>query len=258
MTESKTFQQALYFTLSLSLSFLTVTTGRRKSLGLVIIFVTLFLLYYGLNSKGNKVTRAILSIGSVFIISLSMYGLIFSAETQTILEPFFDRSSTLTVEETQDRFQVQGIGAFLRGAQVAGPVGFGLGVGSNSGNTGIGESRQEISSISYISEGGAGRLIIELGVIGLAFLLYLLIQVIILYIKNYFLSRQLLYMGSDFLVGLALFSLSNLVTFISASQLYSDPFVLIMIGICLGSFLAIPHLYLKSYQSSSKSLTNPK
>jgi hypothetical protein len=181
-----------------------------------------------------------------------MYGLVFTPETQTILEPFLNRSSTLTVEESQDRLQVQGIGAFLRGIQVAGPIGYGLGVGSNSGNTGIGEARQQIRSISYISEGGAGRLIIELGVIGLAIMFYFLFQFIVLYAKNFFLSRYLINYGSDLLVGLALFSFANLITFISASQLYSDPFVLILIGICLGSFLAVPHIYLTYYNNSSK------
>jgi hypothetical protein len=252
MTESKTFQQVLYFLLSLGLSFLTVTTGRRKSLGLVIIFVTLFLLYYSFNIKGNKFSRAIVSFISVLVISFSMYGLVFTPETQTILEPFLNRSSTLTVEESQDRLQVQGIGAFLRGIQVAGPIGYGLGVGSNSGNTGIGEARQQIRSISYISEGGAGRLIIELGVIGLAIVFYFLFQFIVLYAKNFFLSRYLINYGSDLLVGLALFSFANLITFVSASQLYSDPFVLILIGICLGSFLAVPHIYLTYLNNSSK------
>lgn len=258
MTESKTFQQILYFLLSLGLSFLTVTTGRRKSLGLVIIFIALFLLYYSFNLKGNKISRAIASFISVLVISLSMYGLIFSTETQILLEPFLNRSSTLTVEESQDRLQVQGIGSFLRGIEVAGPIGYGLGIGSNSGNTGIGEGRQEIRSISYISEGGAGRLIIELGIIGLAIMIYFFMQFIILYFKNFLLSRQLLDFGSDLLVGLTLFSLANLITFISASQLYSDPFVLIIIGICLGSFLSIPHLYLTYYKHTLRQRVNLK
>jgi hypothetical protein len=244
MTETKSFQQILYFALSLGMSFLTITTGRRKAIGLVIIFVSLYLLYYSLNVKSNKFTRAIMSFIGVAVISMSMYGLIFSSETQTVLEPFLDRSTTLTVEESQDRVQVQGIGAFLRGMQVAGPLGYGLGVGSNAGNTGIGESRQEIQSIAYISEGGAGRLVIELGIIGMAIFIYIIIQAIILYFRNFFLSRQLISVGSDFLVGLTLFSLANIVTFVSASQLYSDPFVLIIIGICFGSFLSIPYLYL--------------
>jgi hypothetical protein len=257
MTETKSFQQILYFMLSLGMSFLTITTGRRKSLGLVIIFASLFLLYYSFNIKGNKFTRAIMSFLGVAVISMSMYGLIFSSETQTALEPFLDRSTTLTVEESQDRFQVQGIGAFLRGIQVAGPIGYGLGVGSNAGNTGIGEARQEIRSIGYISEGGAGRLIIELGIIGLAILTYLIIQAIILYFRNFLLSRKLLNFGSDFLVGLTLFALANMVTFVSASQLYSDPFVLIMIGICLGSFLSIPYLY-QVFNRSSQHNIDPR
>ena len=88
---------------------------------------------------------------------------------------------------------------------------------------------------------------------------YFAIQAAILYFKNFMLSRHLDGFGCDLLIGLTIFSLSNLLTFISASQLYSDPFVLILIGLCLGSFLAIPCIYFqysnaKNNQNSVESL----
>lgn len=243
MTESKGVKQVLYFLVSISLAFLTVTTGRRKALGLVIIFLALYLLYYALSVKGNKLNRALGSLICVLAISLSSYGLIFNSEIQTTLEPFFDRSTTLTVEESQDRFRVQGIGAFVRGLEVAGPLGYGVGVGSNTGTTGIGSQRVSIQSIGYVSEGGGGRLIVELGGIGIIILVFLAAQVMVLYVRIFFLSRQLFNLGADIVVGLSLFSLANAVTFLSASQLYSDPFILIILGLSAGSILAIPKIY---------------
>lgn len=251
MTESKGIKQILYFLVSCGLAFLTITTGRRKALGLVIIFVALYLLYYALSVKNNKFGRALGSLVCVIGICLGSYGLIFNPNIQSTLEPFFNRSTTITVEESQDRFRSQGIGAIIRGLQVAGPLGYGVGVGSNTGTTGIGSNRDTIQSLSYISEGGGGRLIIELGGIGLILFCFLLFQVIILYVRIFILSRRLINFGSDILAGLTLFTLANMFTFLSASQLYSDPFVLIILGLSTGAILAVPKIFLDLQQYHS-------
>ncbi|MFN9622671.1 MAG: hypothetical protein ACK587_07560 [Cyanobacteriota bacterium] len=252
MSESKGFKQILFFLITCSLTFLTIPTGRRKSLGLIIIFIALYFLYYSLTGKSNRITKALGSLICVVILSVSSYGLVFNPNIQNTLEPFFDRSSTLTIEESQDRVRVQGIGAVLRGLEIAGPLGFGVGVGSNAGTTNIGSSRSNIQSLGYVSEGGGGRLILELGSIGIAFFSFLIIQVIVLYIKIFSLSRYLVVLGSDIVLGLALFTLANVVTFLSASQLYSDPFILIVLGLCSGAILAIPRIYLNTQSSYSK------
>ena len=254
MTESKRLKQSVYFLISCALSFLTITTGRRKALGLVLIFLAMYILYYALSVKSSKLTKAFGSLVCVLAISLTSYGLVFSSVVQSTLEPFFDRSSTLTVEESQDRLRVQGIGAILRGLQVAGPLGFGVGVGSNTGTTDIGTERANIQSVGYVSEGGGGRLIIELGGIGIMFLTFLFSQIVILYLRIFYLSGKLISIGSDILSGLALFTLANAFTFLSASQLYSDPFVLIMLGLSSGGLLAIPKVFLDHRHNTAKSL----
>ena len=254
MTESKKLMQSVYFLISCTLSFLTITTGRRKSLGLVLIFFAMYILYYALSVKSSKLTKAFGSLICVLAISLTSYGLVFSSDVQSTLEPFFDRSSTLTVEESQDRLRVQGIGAILRGLQVAGPLGFGVGVGSNTGTTDIGTERANIQSVGYVSEGGGGRLIIELGGIGITFLIFLFSQIVILYVRIFYLSAGLISIGSDILSGLALFTLANAFTFLSASQLYSDPFVLIILGLSSGGILAIPKIFLDHRHNTAKSL----
>ena len=254
MTESKRLKQSVYFLISCALSFLTITTGRRKALGLVLIFLAMYILYYALSVKSSKLTKAFGSLVCVLAISLTSYGLVFSSDVQSTLEPFFDRSSTLTVEESQDRLRVQGIGAILRGLQVAGPLGFGVGVGSNTGTTDIGTERANIQSVVYVSEGGGGRLIIELGGIGITFLIFLFSQIVILYVRIFYLSAGLISIGSDILSGLALFTLANAFTFLSASQLYSDPFVLIILGLSSGGILAIPKIFLDHRHNTAKSL----
>jgi hypothetical protein len=55
-------------------------------------------------------------------------------------------------------------------------------------------------------------------------------------------------------MGVAAFPIANIGIFTSAGQLYNDPFVLIMLAICLGSFFAVPSLVaLHQYQLQTQS-----
>ena len=51
---------------------------------------------------------------------------------------------------------------------------------------------------------------------------------------------------SNFLIGLLAFGLANTPFFLAASGVYGDPFVLLLLSLCLGSFLAIPMLVAQS------------
>jgi hypothetical protein len=253
MTESKDLQRYIFFFLSSGLTFLTVTTGRRKALGMVIVFISLYLLYYTLSSKGNRLFRAISSLGLVVMLTLSSYGFIFNDKFQANLVPYFNRSATLTTEESQERLSVQGIGALVRGFEIGGLFGFGVGSGSNSGSTGIGAARSGVQSLAFVSEGGGGRVIVELGGLGAAFLVYLLANIGILYFRNYRIAKvYLTNTECEILTGLVIFTLVNIISFFSASQLYSDPFVLIMIGLSCGTFLAVPYLASRNSMAGHK------
>ena len=247
MTESKDLQRYMYFFLSTGLTFLTVTTGRRKALGMVIVFISMYLLYYTLSSKGNRLFRALSSLGLITLLTFSSYGFIFNERFQANLTPYFNRSATLTTEESQERLSVQGIGALVRGFEIGGLFGFGVGSGSNSGSTGIGAARSGVQSLAFVSEGGGGRVIVELGALGVAFLLYLFINIGVLYFRNYRIAK--IYLSNtecEILTGLVIFTVVNIISFFSASQLYSDPFVLIIIGLSCGTFLAVPYLASKN------------
>jgi hypothetical protein len=92
--------------------------------------------------------------------------------------------------------------------------------------------------------------------LGSAFLLYLLWNIGLLYYRNFKIGRiYLANYSSDFelLTGMVVFAIVNILTFFSASQLYSDPFVLIMIGLSSGTFLSVPFLISK-YQRLVKGL----
>jgi hypothetical protein len=255
VTEEKNSKQYIYFFLSIGLTILSTTTGRRKALGMVILFISLFLLYYSYNVNGSKVTRIFTALALVGFLSFSTYEFLLSTSNQEVLDPYLDRSSTLTIEETQGRFGGQGIGAFLRGLEIAGPFGYGVGAGVNAGSTGIGKSREDIRSLGYVVEGGGGRIVAELGSIGIAILAYLLFNVGVLFIRNIRLANLFLPVNSLLpMMGLLIFTSVNIINFFSASQVYNDLFILILIGISSGTFLSVP--ILASRHQTSYSITD--
>jgi hypothetical protein len=242
MTSKNSFNQNTWFFLTIGLTFLTTTTGRRKALGIVIVFISLFLLYYSFSSQKSKIFRIVSSIFLVVILSVSSYGLIFDESSQQNLDKYEERTSTLTIDESQDRFN-SGIQRLVRGIEIAGPFGFGVGAGTNTGNTGISTSSLGQQSLGYVSEGGGGRIVAELGYLGAIFFLYIIFQLGLLYYRNFKLG--LVGVPPDqfnILVGLLFFVIANAASFFQAAQLYSDLFVLIILGISFGCFLAVPIL----------------
>jgi hypothetical protein len=133
------------------------------------------------------------------------------------------------------------VGAIFRAIEISQVFGLGVGAGAQTGNLQVTADRS-ITSIGFVSEGGGGRLILELGIPGLIVLLILAFLLALVLYRNFRLLRFLPPQAATLLLGLASFAIANIPLFISAAQLYSDPFVLIMMSLCLGSFLAVPAL----------------
>jgi hypothetical protein len=242
ITSKNSFHQNIWFILTIGLTLLTTTTGRRKALGIVIVFIALFLLYYSSSSQKSRVFKIVSSLILVIILTLGSYGLIFDESSIQNLERYEERTAGLTINETQNRFN-SGIARLVRGIEIAGPFGFGVGAGSNTGDTGISTSSLGQRSLGYVSEGGGGRIVAELGYLGSLLFIYILIQLGVLYYKNF--KMGLAFLPPDIfnvLVGLLIFVLANMISFFQAAQLYSDLFVLIIIGISFGCFLSVPLL----------------
>lgn len=249
MTSKNSLHQNIWFFLTIGLTFLTHTTGRRKALGIVIIFVSLFLLYYSTSSQKSRVFKTASSLFLIIIFALSSYGLIFSESSIENLEKYEERTATLTVNETQNRFS-SGVDRLFRGVEISGPFGFGVGAGTNTGDTGISASSLGEGSLGYVAEGGGGRIVAELGYLGSLFFIYLVVQLVVLYYRNFRLGLTSLPTEVfNVLVGLLVFSFANIISFFQAAQLYSDLFVLIIIGLSLGCFLAVPLLSAINNQS---------
>lgn len=240
ITSQKSLQQNAWFFLSLGLGFLTHTTGRRKMLGIIIVFISLFLLYYTFGSQRSKVFKVGSSLLLVFLLSTSSFGLIFDESSSGNLERFEDRSAGLTLESSKERF-ISGISRTQRAIEIAGPLGFGVGVASNTGNTGISSNSLRQRSLGYVSEGGGGRIVVELGYIGALLFVYFVVQLGILYYRNFRLGIAFLPPETiNLMTGLLIFVVTNAISFFQASQVYSDPFILIILGLSFGTYLSIP------------------
>jgi hypothetical protein len=237
--------QVFLFLLAAAFAYLTIPTGRRKALVLVLVFAAFYLLLFSRRASPASRERVISSVLGGSAMAYGAYALFLITAKGDSFDLYLNRSLSAK-DELFERFQSQGIAALLRALDVSQGWGLGVGAGANLGNLKISASaqaaRQGIQSLSFVSEGGGGRIVAELGLPGLV-VGGVLAGLILLTLRRNFRILSLLEPRLAFLMlGLVAFGLANVVFFFSAAQVYSDPFILIMLGICFGSFLAVPTL----------------
>lgn len=232
-------QQLLLLLMSVAFAFLCILTGRRKAIVLVVAFAALFVLLL-LRRTNPRIREQILSsLAGTSGIAYVLFAVVVVGALGRNFGEYLTRASS-TWEEILPRFQTQGIGAIVKALDVAQGVGLGVGSAAQTGNLRV--TQRGIENLSFVSEGGGGRLIVELGIPGMIVIIILAYYFIKLLLRNFKLVKYLSPEVSILVLGLAAFALANVPLFISAAQLYGDPFVLIMMSLALGSFLAVPTL----------------
>ena len=93
-----------------------------------------------------------------------------------------------------------------------------------------------------MSEGGGGRIVSELGLPGLVVGGALAYLIGLCFWRNFNMLNRLAPGIAYLMLGMIAFGLANILFFFSAAQVYSDPFILILMGLSFGSFLAVPTL----------------
>ncbi|HVS10402.1 MAG TPA: hypothetical protein VMS76_11050 [Planctomycetota bacterium] len=210
-----------------------VLSGRRKMLAQLGLFLVIFL-YLEARSRGRR-GRVLAAVTFVGIVG----GLIFmlSAQEGAIggLEPYLARSGSL-VGDSVERFTSMTVGSFAGVVANVGFFGAGAGIASQ-GSQYYGGGRSVIWSNA---EGGLGRVLAELGIPGLL-LLFLLA-----WAGSKALRRVARFAArSDsrdarLVLGLAAILPSNAAVFVTAHQLYGDPFVLVVLGALFGLAAGFP------------------
>ncbi|WP_143593727.1 hypothetical protein [Synechococcus sp. 1G10] len=236
-------------------TFLTLLTGRRKALVLVVAFVLIMLLFQIL--RGDVRMRDRILTGVLGPIGIGVLGVVALFPNLLVdLNPFLWRASTIPGELWQ-RFWNVGFNAIWPAIENSQIIGLGAGALAQTGQLGINVSGQVANP--WVSESGVGKLITELGLPGVVVLLLILVQFGRLLVRNAVLLRSFDPSSSNLYLGLLAFSLANVPFFIAASGVYGDPFVLILVGLSLGAFLALPtyvytHTVEQINQSSSAEL----
>jgi hypothetical protein len=209
-----------------------VLTGRRKMLIVVVSFAVVYglLLYYYRQRSARRAFTVVALVSATLLVAIA-----FLAPDQGSFRPYVTRGQS-AFGDASGRFIDLGL-ASVEWAIVAGGF-FGMGAGAGS------QGSQHFSGGEVLAggaaEGGLGKIVVELGVLGLA----LVILALTLVTRN---LRRILDtirpgdpMPLPLCLGLVAFVAANVPVFVGASQIYGDPFVLILLGSYLGFVFAAP------------------
>lgn len=220
---------------------IALLTGRRKSIVAIAIFATTYLFLFPILFKNaQNWRRGLLAVGATLFLLVG--GLLepeeqhFTATTPEY-ELFLQRGATV-FEEVPDRFLNMSVGQAEWASRDVGLLGTGVGVGT-SGARHFGSVGKQFGGWG---EGGSGKIMGELGLPGLVLFSWLLLALgrhvwrILKYTARR--SSQVFRLSS----GLVAFLLANAMIFVVNTQIFSDFFVLIVVGLTFGFLLAMPRL----------------
>ncbi|MFO0075325.1 MAG: hypothetical protein ACK531_03500 [Cyanobacteriota bacterium] len=254
---SRSQNQNALLALGTGFAFLTILTGRRKALVLVLSFAAIYLLLFSRRASPASRERILTSILGIAGISYATYSFLLIGLLGENFGEYLNRSISVQNDLTS-RFDDQGIKAALRAFEISDGIGLGAGAAATTGGINLGGvAKASIRSLNYVSEGGGGRVIAELGIPGMIIITVLLFMLGMLIFRNFRMLKQLPQQSALLMVGMLSIILANIPSFFTAAQLYGDPFVLIILSICMGSYLATPVIAAKyqdylAYQQNSE------
>lgn len=208
-------------------------TGRRKALVEIAIFV-LFAVTITLLGR-RRFARAYIS---------TVVGLLVAVIGIVMYLPFGDYFGdvdaiayrlTTYVRSPVERVWAMTIGSFENVVSYNSVFGAGAGLGSQGAQY-FGGIRTGASA-----ESGFGKVLAEIGIFGLVVFFWLIGRVG-LYARSILLVLKGVPVYEQLGVGMAAILLANIVNFMAAHQAYGDPFVILVLGLLLGLFLALPRL----------------
>jgi hypothetical protein len=214
-------------------------TGRRKMLMEVVVF---FFLYFSIlmftRTSGRRFLVGTLILGVGIAVWLGLQA-IFPEQYESQIDLYLQRGSTV-FEDAPQRLTLLGYGSVQSALQRVGWLGAGMGIGSQGARFFADPS--VISIIGGSAEGGLGKIIVEVGVPGLVILIWLSWRIArninwILQYCGYF-DRTTAHIG----VAITAFLSANVMTFIIASQVYGDLFILFLLGMLVGILFALPKI----------------
>ncbi|MES3001696.1 MAG: hypothetical protein V4787_13465 [Pseudomonadota bacterium] len=242
---------------------LGILTGRRKMLVEITIFLSSYAFLVAWLQRGMaRLAMVLLVMGFVGYVGIvgfvspdlvqSSYSKSISMENAQRIEGYAARGQSVFADLPK-RVNDVGIRPLLWAIDTFGWLGAGLGTGSQGTN----DIAQSHNIDRWAAEGGLGKVAMELGAPGLLLAMWLLIA----------LARHLRQELADvarispqhmrIAYGLVAFLVANAATFTVATQAYSDLFILLILGWCLGFLLAMPALAARGDGAKRKSTPSP-
>ncbi|HSH88951.1 MAG TPA: hypothetical protein VK996_03145 [Ramlibacter sp.] len=227
---------------------LGILTGRRKMLVEITIFLSAYLFLVAWLQRGMaRVAMVVLFIG------FAGYVAIVGFVAPDLVQSSYSKRMTLDSAERMGGYAVRGQSVFADLPKRVNDVGlqpvisavetFGwFGAGLGTGSQGTNEIAQAHNIDRWASEGGLGKIAMELGVAGLALGVWLLVALARHLRGQLAAIAKISPEHTRIAYGLVAFIVANGATFTVATQAYSDLFVLLILGWCVGFLLAMPPL----------------
>jgi hypothetical protein len=214
----------------------------------ITIFISAYLFLFAWVEKGMfRLGMSVLAIGVVGYIGIvgfvapdlvqSSYSKQMSLQDAPKFQGYAERGKSV-LADLPDRVRSFGYEPVIAAINEFGWLGAGLGTGSQGTN----DIAEQHNINRWASEGGIGKIAMELGVPGLLAAAWLL------YCMGGYLRRELEVLArispphARIAFGFLAFLIANVATFAVATQAYNDLFVLLILGWSLGFLLAMPAL----------------
>lgn len=210
-------------------------TGRRKFFAEIVMFITIYAIFLIWFRKGAA--KLVYALTIMTTVGFAAYLYFAPQELDSGVSYYYERSLNVQNEAT-DRVSGMTVDSFQYVIAQNGFWGAGAGTGSQGAQHFGGGSK----IVGSAAEGGLGKVLAELGVPGLAMLLWLTISLmrylyaIAKYVKDGDPAQ------ARMTYGLLAFLAANSLVYVVAHQIFGDVFVLILLGFCLGFVLAVPRM----------------
>src|SRR6266446_6817465 len=213
-------------------------TGRRKFIMEIMIFLCVYCaLLLLVRKKVSKTVRTSFLLAIAVGIAMAGYVNFAPEAMRDEIDPYYERSATVGADAT-DRASLMTSESFNDILEQNGPWGAGAGTGSQGAQYFGGGSQ----IVGGSAEGGLGKIVAELGLPGIALIVWLAFAIgryfwaIIREVKQTAFERASLTFG--FIAMLA----ANAFVFVTAHQIFGDPFVLTLLGFLVGIVMAVPRI----------------
>jgi hypothetical protein len=227
---------------------LGILTGRRKMLVEITIFISTYLFLVAWLQRGMaRLAMVVLGMGAAGYILIvgfvapdlvqSSYSKSMQMENAQRIQGYAERGKSVFAD-LPGRVNAVGVQPVISAVETFGWLGAGLGTGSQGTN----QIAEENNINRWSSEGGLGKIAMELGVPGLLVAIWLVVALARHIGQQLVLLSKLSPQHARMAFGFVSFLVANAATFSVATQAYSDLFVLLILGWCLGFLLAMPVL----------------